>query len=148
MGWIRRRFPKNYRTAVRLASIIRCVRHRCENPKSIKWNDYGGRGIHVDFPKNNNGHDVEFLTHLLSLPGHRNKTLQLDRIDNNGNYAPGNLRFVSRSVNNLNRRTVSSLAKEIKNLEKQIRNQKKELERLSNQEGGNSASSNPMQKAV
>ena len=36
------------------------------------------------------------------------KGLQMDRIDNNGNYEPGNLRFVTSQENNLNRRLLKS----------------------------------------
>jgi len=36
--------------------------------------------------------------------GYPNRKLEIDRIDNNGNYAPGNLRFVNRSQNYANRR--------------------------------------------
>ena len=36
--------------------------------------------------------------------GPLDKELELDRIDNNGNYAPGNLRFVTSEENKANRR--------------------------------------------
>jgi hypothetical protein len=51
---------------------------------------------------------VEFLRYLVGLDGWDQPALQLDRIDNNGGYVPGNLRFVTRSVNMANKRRITA----------------------------------------
>ncbi len=73
---------------------------RCNNPKSSGWKWYGARGIRVcqDWMDDR----VAFINWGLSSgwqPG-----LQLDRIDNNGNYEPSNCRFVTRVQNMANTR--------------------------------------------
>jgi hypothetical protein len=76
------------------------MRHRCTNPRSPAWKDYGGRGITmfagwVDDP-------AAFIAHVGPRPGPKH---EIDRKDNNGNYEPGNVRWVTRSVNDQNRRS-------------------------------------------
>lgn len=48
-----------------------------------------------------------FVEHLVTLPGYDNPELVIDRINNNGNYEPGNLRFATWSESNYNRRLPS-----------------------------------------
>jgi hypothetical protein len=73
------------------------MRHRCRNPRSSLWLDYGGRGISVcdewdDFER--------FLLDMGKAP--QGKTL--DRIDNDLGYGPDNCRWASLSQQNSNRR--------------------------------------------
>ena len=72
---------------------------RCTNPNNPRYVDWGGRGIRVWFKDK-----VEFFEYLLTLPGHDNFSLVLDRIDNDKNYEPGNLRFVTHRESSSNRR--------------------------------------------
>ena len=73
---------------------------RCYNPNCKHYHDYGGRGIKVcDEWKNSFVFGEWALTH-----GYQ-KGLQLDRINNNGNYCPENCRWVTSQVNNNNRRS-------------------------------------------
>jgi hypothetical protein len=63
------------------------IRARCNNLNGPKYKDYGGRGIRIcerwgDF--------ITFLADILGNIGPRPPGKVLDRIDNNGNYEPGN----------------------------------------------------------
>lgn len=67
--------------------------------------DYAGRGIkvHPEWATN----IKLFVEYLASLSGCNDQSLVLDRTNNDGNYEPGNLRFVTWSESNYNRRTPS-----------------------------------------
>jgi hypothetical protein len=75
------------------------IRERCLDPRGKYFHRYGGRGIRVcdewvDDP-------VAFCEWALAN-GWKPK-LQIDRIDNNGNYEPDNCRFVTHAENQRNR---------------------------------------------
>lgn len=72
---------------------------RCKDKHNAAYVNYGGRGIKVNFVD-----EIEFVKYLLTLPGHNDPTLVLDRTDNNGHYEVGNLGFVTYSESGLNRR--------------------------------------------
>jgi hypothetical protein len=69
---------------------------RCSNPNVRFWNRYGGRGIKVCDSW------IKFENFYKDM-GDRPMNLQLDRIDNDGNYEPGNCHWVTAKVNNANR---------------------------------------------
>jgi len=71
---------------------------RCYNPKNINYSIYGGRGIKVceEWKDINN-----FIKDMYS--GY-DKDLQLDRVNNDGNYCKENCRWVTRKLNSNNRR--------------------------------------------
>jgi hypothetical protein len=69
---------------------------RCTNPKNTRYQDYGGRGIEFRFSSVLDG----YLWVMENLPPPENlKDYQLDRIDNEGHYEPGNLRWSTQSFN-------------------------------------------------
>lgn len=71
---------------------------RCHNPNSDNYPNYGGRGITVT-PE---WHQFEnFYTDIEHI---YDPKLTIDRIDNDGNYEPGNVRFVTKAANLRNRR--------------------------------------------
>ena len=75
---------------------------RCENPKDAAYSRYGGRGIKVC----ERWHDFEtFRADLLRLIGPCPAGMSLDRINNDGHYEPGNVRWASRWQQVLNSRT-------------------------------------------
>ena len=79
-------------------SSWRSMKHRCGNPNNIAYKNYGGRGI-VVCERWRNSFEAFFED-----MGERPEGLQIDRIDNNGNYEPGNCRWVTCTENNNNKR--------------------------------------------
>jgi hypothetical protein len=73
---------------------------RCNNPSDIYYHNYGGRGIAVC----NEWQDASTFI-AWALANGWEEGLQIDRIDNDGNYEPGNCRFVTRSENCRNMRS-------------------------------------------
>lgn len=74
---------------------------RCYNENVKYFKNYGGRGIEVSSIWVD---DPEAFIKWCINNGYK-KGLQIDRIDNDGNYTPDNCRFVTRKVNNRNRST-------------------------------------------
>lgn len=73
---------------------------RCEDPNNHRYNRYGGRGIKVCA----RWHDVRlFIVDIEAQLGCRPIGMTLDRIDNDGDYEPGNLRWATRSQQRRNR---------------------------------------------
>lgn len=75
------------RTPRWLTSRMASIRQRCTNPKDRRYMDYGGRGIEFRFKTVLEG--CLWVQENIGL--YRN--LQLDRIDNDGHYEPGNIRW-------------------------------------------------------
>ena len=75
------------------------AKQRCENPKDAGYKNYGARGIRFDFPS-----VTDACLYMIGTFGIPDREMEIDRIDTNGGYAPGNLRFVGRKTNCANRR--------------------------------------------
>lgn len=103
----------------RLLNRISACINRCENEKDSAYANYGGRGIRVWSPwvKDRRA----FLSYLVSLDGWELADLELDRVNVDLGYAPGNLRFVTRQQNRRNKRTVSELQRRVLELEACLR---------------------------
>ena len=72
---------------------------RCENKKNTSWPDYGGRGIKICKEWR---HDFKaFLKHVGLKPS---KHHSLDRINNDSDYEPGNVRWSTQKEQNGNKR--------------------------------------------
>ncbi len=74
---------------------------RCTNPNHDGWERYGGRGITVC------GRWRDFRNFLADM-GKRPKGATIDRIDNDGNYEPGNCRWTTPKVQSANKPVVGS----------------------------------------
>lgn len=98
---LKRLTPMDVLLRNRHISMIR----RCENPKSTRYNRYGGRGIKVcDEWKDFWVYRKWFLSEYEKRKSH--PVNHVDRIDNNGNYEPSNCRLVSIKENARNKNTV------------------------------------------
>jgi len=65
------------------------MRQRCLNPNNKRWASYGGRGIKICSRWNTFEY---FLCDVGMPPSERH---QLDRINNDGDYEPGNVRWAT-----------------------------------------------------
>lgn len=94
------KIPKQHRK--RLAAAARNAIDRCTRETHSRYVDWGGRGISVyqDWIDDL----ILFIEFLATLEGYDDPHLVLDRIDNDQNYVPGNLRFVDRSTSQSNQR--------------------------------------------
>ena len=75
------------------------AKSRCINESHSSYNYYGGRGIEFRF---------KTFRQFLRCVGKRPTNTSLDRIDNNGHYEPGNVRWASKTTQNKNRRRWTS----------------------------------------
>ena len=72
------------------------AKNRCTNPNHARWHDYGGRGIKFKFKS--------FDEFIAEVGFKSNSKLSLDRIDNDGDYVKGNVRWATYSQQNYNSR--------------------------------------------
>lgn len=91
---------KQYRETLQghLRNVWLNMLRRCNNTKHKQYKDWGGRGIQVKFASFDDFHDY-IINELKVDP----RGLTIDRIDNDGHYEAGNIRFVSQGENNRNR---------------------------------------------
>jgi len=83
--------------------LYRCwlrMKSRCHNEKDTSFPNYGGRGITVCEEWSRS-----FESFRRDVGEHPGNGFSLDRINNDGNYQPGNVKWSSRSEQQSNRRT-------------------------------------------
>ena len=71
------------------------MRARCANPNSTGFKHYGGRGIRCEFSS-----FEQFFAEIGPRPSPKHS---VDRIDNDGHYAPGNVRWADPKTQAINR---------------------------------------------
>lgn len=77
------------------------MKARCDNPKHPQYADYGGRGISYC------SEWAEFPAFLADVGERPFDGASLDRIDNDGNYEPSNVRWADRRTQRVNSRQVT-----------------------------------------
>jgi hypothetical protein len=90
--------PVHGKTATPTYYIWASMRQRCNNPKNIKFKDYGGRGIKICDRWD------KFENFLQDMGERPSENVVLDRIDNDGNYEPSNCKWSERHESCNNRR--------------------------------------------
>lgn len=78
------------------------MRSRCLNDSHESYPNYGGRGISIC------ERWMEFANFLADM-GDRPQGMEIDRINNDGNYEPGNCRWATKKQQMQNRRTVINI---------------------------------------
>jgi len=78
--------------------MYRTMKSRCHNPKFHKYASYGGRGITVCERWKTN------FANFLRDMGERPNGYTIDRINLDGNYEPGNCRWVNHRENSAKKR--------------------------------------------
>ena len=77
------------------------IKARCNNINDSSYKNYGGRGIGIC---NEWGKDF-FVFYKWAINNEWEHGLEIDRINNNGNYEPNNCRITTKKVNCNNRRS-------------------------------------------
>jgi hypothetical protein len=75
---------------------FKAARQRCNNPNIRHWKYYGGRGIKFLF--------TSFDAFFAELGPKPTPQHSVDRIDNDGNYEPGNVKWSTNSEQQMNKR--------------------------------------------
>jgi len=80
---------------------------RCNRPTCTSYKRYGGRGIQNLFTS-----QLDFLNYCINklhiTTFEQIYKLEIDRIDNDSHYMPGNIRFVTHQENNNNKKSVKT----------------------------------------
>lgn len=112
----------------RLLNRLAAAINRCHNRNDPNYKNYGGRGIYVHTAWRDD--KAEFLRYVQTLTGWDTPEFDMDRINNNSGYEPGNIRFISRAENSRNKRQCSELEAEITSLRLALRRAEEQIHYL------------------
>jgi len=87
----------------RLYRIWADIKQRTSNPNLHNWSHYGGRGITM-YPE----WFVSYTAFKRDVIGGYRDGLTIDRIDNDGNYEPGNVQWATKIQQSANQRHLRS----------------------------------------
>lgn len=93
---------KHGKSTHQLHRLWRGIKDRCLNKRSHNYRLYGGRGIEIY--KNWKQNFIAFYNYVVTNLGLDHPGLSIDRIDTNGHYAPGNLRWATKQQQRWNTR--------------------------------------------
>lgn len=93
---------EEYKTRRRVFLVWENMKQRCFNKNTKAYKDYGGRGIIVCDTWNDNFE--AFYNYVSKLEHFNEPGRSLDRINNEGNYCPGNVRWATIKEQANNRR--------------------------------------------
>ena len=96
---------KHSMSHTKISYVWNSMKQRCYNPSNKGYKNYGGRGITVY--KGWKENFQEFYNYVSKLPHFGQMGYSIDRIDNDGNYEPGNIRWATRTQQSRNRRNVN-----------------------------------------
>jgi|SRR5690606_10027234 len=104
--------------------IWHLINNRCYNQNVKAYKNYGGRGI-INYWKNDPAGFVKYILEELGPKPKPHNKYSLDRINNNGNYEPGNLRWATWKQQASNKtyayqRKIEALQNKIKFLENKL----------------------------
>lgn len=115
----------------RLLNRLSACIGRCHKQTNKYYKHYGERGISVCAEWR--GDRMTFLRYVQTLSGWDSADLEMDRVNVDGNYEPGNIRFVSKAVNAANKRQVTDMQRRILDLEAECANLRSSLRRAEEQ---------------
>jgi len=92
-------------------NVWRCMLQRCTNQNNPRYADYGGRGIAVC------EHWLSFENFLADMGARPSADHQIERIDNDRGYEPGNCKWLIRKMQQRNRRSSRFLMCNLASLE-------------------------------
>ena len=93
---------KHHLSSDRIYFIWYLIKGRIFNKNNSSYKDYGERGISL-YPEWENNFQL-FYDYISALPNFGKKGYVIDRINNDNNYEPGNLRWVTYHISRVNQR--------------------------------------------
>lgn len=95
----------------KLYSLWASMLRRCDNPKQETYRFYGGRGVKVGEEWRTSF--VSFAAYIDAHMGPCPPGMSLDRIDSDGDYRPGNVRWATAKQQRANQRPRNALIKKV-----------------------------------